>query len=156
MTPWPSVTVCPSLAGQENGKLVGALAALLDGDDNVGGEELVVLLEDDIDGVMEELVALLVATLEVAALELDVATAELLKVELVDVPRSGRGLEMLLDELVEDIELELSVLMELVVIGRDMEPETLLDELVDSIELELVLVKVTLVLWAENTIAPVG
>lgn len=144
------------MAGQENGKLVGALAALLDEDGAVGGEKLEVLLEDDIDGVMEELVALLVATLEVAALELDVATAELLKVELVDVPRSGRGLEMLLDELVEDIELELSVLMELVVIGRDMEPETLLDELVDSIELELVLVKVTLVLWAENTIAPVG
>lgn len=144
------------MAGQENGKLVGALAALLDEDDNVGGEELEVLLKDDIDGIVEELVALLVATLEVATLELEVANAELLKVELVVVPRSGRELEMLLDELVEDIELELSVLMELVVIGRDMEPETLLDELVDSIELELVLVKVTLVLWAENTIAPVG
>lgn len=144
------------MAGQENGKVVGAPAALLGEDDNVGGEELEVLLEDDIDGVVGELVALLVATLEVATLELDVATAKLLKVELVVVPRSGRELEMLLDELVEDIELELSVLMELVVIGRDMEPETLLDELVDSIELELVLVKVTLVLWAENTIAPVG
>ena len=146
-----SVTVCPSLAGQAYGKLVGTPATLLVDEEDVFVDELLKLLELDVDGAADELVsvldvdeldvdALLVVRMDVVADEFGVESVELLDRLLLELVGDAE-LVVSVAELELDIPLdERLVLVEVVepeVPGTELELDMLLDELVEDIELVL-------------------